>query len=87
MKKNLYIVDGSSYIYRAFHAMPPLTTSSGRPTGAIKGVSNMMMNLKNENDGSSIVTVFDAKGKHLEAIFILITKPIDLPCQMSSGFN
>ena len=63
MKKNLYIVDGSSYIYRAFHAMPPLTTSSGRPTGAIKGVSNMMMNLKNENDGSSIVTVFDSKGK------------------------
>ena len=63
MKKNLYIVDGSSYIYRAFHAMPPLTTSSGRPTGAIKGVSNMMMNLKNENDGSSIITVFDAKGK------------------------
>jgi len=63
MKKNLYIVDGSSYIYRAFHAMPPLTTSSGRPTGAIKGVSNMMINLKNKNDGSSIVTVFDAKGK------------------------
>ena len=63
MKKNLYIVDGSSYIYRAFHAMPPLTTSSGRPTGAIKGVSNMMMSLKNENDGSSIITVFDAKGK------------------------
>ena len=63
MKKNLYIVDGSSYVYRAFHAMPPLTTSSGRPTGAIKGVSNMMMNLRNENDGSSIITVFDAKGK------------------------
>ena len=63
MKKNLYIVDGSSYVYRAFHAMPPLTTSSGRPTGAIKGVSNMMMSLKNENDGSSIITVFDAKGK------------------------
>ena len=63
MMKNLYIVDGSSYIYRAFHAMPPLTTSSGRPTGAIKGVSNMMMNLRNENDGSSIITVFDAKGK------------------------
>ena len=63
MKKNLYIIDGSSYIYRAFHAMPPLTTSSGRPTGAIKGVSNMMMNIRNENDGSSIVTVFDAKGK------------------------
>jgi len=63
MMKNLYIVDGSSYVYRAFHAMPPLTTSSGRPTGAIKGVSNMMMNLRNENDGSSIITVFDAKGK------------------------
>jgi len=63
MKKNLYIVDGSSYIYRAFHAMPPLTTSSGRPTGAIKGVSNMMMNLRNQNDGSAVITVFDAKGK------------------------
>ena len=63
MKKNLYIIDGSSYIYRAFHAMPPLTTSSGRPTGAIKGVSNMMMNIRNENDGSSIITVFDAKGR------------------------
>ena len=83
MKKNLYIVDGSSYIYRAFHAMPPLTTSSGRPTGAIKGVSNMMMNLKNENDGSLIVTVFEPREKHLEAIFILITKPIGLPCQTS----
>ena len=63
MKKNLYIVDGSSYVYRAFHAMPPLTTSSGRPTGAIKGVSNMMLNLRNESDGSVVVTVFDAKGK------------------------
>tara|TARA_B100001540_G_scaffold86694_1_gene78228 strand:- start:151 stop:402 length:252 start_codon:yes stop_codon:yes gene_type:complete len=83
MKKNLYIVDGSSYIYRAFHAMPPLTTSSGRPTGAIKGVSNMMMNLKNENDGSSIVTVLTPREKHLEAIFILITKLIGPPCQMS----
>ena len=83
MKKNLYIVDGSSYIYRAFHAMPPLTTSSGRPTGAIKGVSNMMMNLKNENDGSSIITVLMPREKHLEAISILITKLIGPPCQMS----
>ena len=40
MKNRIFIIDGSSYLYRAFHALPPLTTSDGRPTGAIKGVTN-----------------------------------------------
>ena len=41
----IVLVDGSSYLYRAFHALPPLTTSEGQPTGAIKGVINMLKRL------------------------------------------
>ncbi len=63
MKDRIFIIDGSSYLYRAYHAMPPLSTSKGQPTGAIKGVTNMLMNLKKDSEGSPIVVVFDAKGK------------------------
>jgi DNA polymerase-1 len=44
--------------------MPPLSTSTGKPTGAVKGVTNMLMNLKKESEGSPIIVVFDAKGKN-----------------------
>ncbi len=63
MKDRIFIIDGSSYLYRAFHAMPPLSTSKGQPTGAIKGVTNMLMTLKKDSEGSPIIVVFDAKGK------------------------
>ena len=63
-KNKVFLIDGSSYLYRAFHAMPPLTTSKGLPTGAIKGVVNMLRNLKKEHPESKIITVFDAKGKN-----------------------
>ena len=63
MKDRIFVIDGSSYLYRAFHAMPPLTTSSGKPTGAVKGVTNMLINLKKDSEGSPIIIVFDAKGK------------------------
>ena len=63
MKDRIFVIDGSSYLYRAFHAMPPLSTSSGKPTGAVKGVTNMLMNLKKDSEGSPIIVVFDAKGK------------------------
>ena len=63
MKDRIFVIDGSSYLYRAYHAMPPLSTSSGQPTGAVKGVTNMLMNLKKDSEGSSIIVVFDAKGK------------------------
>ncbi len=63
MKNRIFIIDGSSYLYRAFHAMPPLSTSKGQPTGAVKGVTNMLMNLKKDSEGSPIIVVFDAKGK------------------------
>jgi len=63
MKDRIFIIDGSSYLYRAYHAMPPLSTSKGQPTGAIKGVTNMLMTLKKDSEGSPIIVVFDAKGK------------------------
>jgi len=62
--KTIFLIDGSSYLYRAFHAMPPLTTSGGLPTGAVKGVANMLRNLRNENPNSHYLAIFDAKGKN-----------------------
>ncbi|WP_373182259.1 DNA polymerase I [Halomonas campaniensis] len=59
----IVLVDGSSYLYRAFHALPPLTTSSGQPTGAIKGVLNMLKRLIKDYPDSPMAVVFDAPGK------------------------
>ena len=59
----LILVDGSSYLYRAFHALPPLTNSKGLPTGAVKGVINMMRRLQKDYPNSTTAVIFDAKGK------------------------
>lgn len=59
----LVLVDGSSYLYRAFNAFPPLTNSQGEPTGAMYGVLNMLKSLINQVKPSHIAVVFDAKGK------------------------
>ena len=59
----LVLVDGSSYLYRAFHALPPLTTSQGKPTGAVRGVVAMLRKMQTAYPDSDIVVVFDAKGK------------------------
>ncbi len=61
--KPLILVDGSSYLYRAFHAMPSLTTSKQEPTGAVYGVVNMLRSLLREYDPERIAVVFDARGK------------------------
>jgi DNA polymerase-1 len=61
--KLLVLVDGSSYLYRAFHAMPALTNYRGEPTGAIYGVANMLRRLLNDYDPAHVAVVFDAKGK------------------------
>ena len=58
----LVLVDGSSYLYRAFHALPPLHTSRGLPTGAVKGVLNMLLSLRRQYPDSPFAVVFDAKG-------------------------
>ena len=59
----LVLVDGSSYLYRAFHALPPLTNSSGQATGAIKGVVSMLRRLCQDYPTSTVTVIFDAKGK------------------------
>ena len=61
--KHLVLVDGSSYLYRAFHAMPSLTNSKGMPTGAAYGITNMLRRLLADYDPSHLAVVFDAKGK------------------------
>ncbi|KJS09393.1 MAG: DNA polymerase I [Gammaproteobacteria bacterium BRH_c0] len=59
----LVLVDGSSYLYRAFHALPPLSNSKGQPTGAVKGVISMLKRLQKDYAESPVIVVFDAKGK------------------------
>lgn len=61
--KQLILVDGSSYLFRAFHALPPLVSSKGQPTGAVKGVINMVRSLIKNYEDANIAIVFDAKGK------------------------
>ena len=58
----LILVDGSSYLFRAFHALPPLTNSKGLNTGAAKGVIGMLKRLQADNPNDQLVVVFDAKG-------------------------
>ena len=57
------LIDGSSYLYRAFHALPPLTNSHGEPTGAVYGVINMIRKLIADYDPEYVAVIFDAKGK------------------------
>jgi DNA polymerase I len=61
--KPLVLVDGSSYLYRAFHALPPLTNSRDEPVGAVLGVVNMLLKLLDEHQPEYFAVVFDAKGK------------------------
>jgi DNA polymerase-1 len=60
---DLVLVDGSSYLYRAFHALPPLTSSRGEPTGALLGVLNMLVKFMKEQRPARIAVVFDAPGR------------------------
>lgn len=61
--KPVILVDGSTYLFRAFHALPPLYTSKGVPTNVTRGVASMLNKLQAEHEGSTIVVVFDAPGK------------------------
>lgn len=64
IKNNLLVlIDGSSYLYRAFHALPPLNNSRGEPTGAVYGVVNMVRKLLDEVNPQYVAVVFDARGK------------------------
>ena len=59
----LVLIDGSSYLYRAFHALPALTNSQGEPTGALHGVLTMILKLVREEQPAHVAVVFDAPGK------------------------
>ncbi len=63
MKKTLLLVDGSSYLYRAFHAMPDLRNAQGEPTGALYGVVNMLRKLVSDHKAEYAACIFDARGK------------------------
>ena len=62
-EKTLLLVDGSSYLYRAFHALPPLSNSAGEPTGALYGVANMLRKLVKDYQPGHLAVIFDAPGK------------------------
>ncbi len=61
--KPLILIDGSSYLFRAYHALPPLTNSKGMPTGAVYGVANMIRKLLTDYQPERIAVVFDTKAK------------------------
>src|SRR5690554_542387 len=63
MTKTVVLVDGSSYLFRAFHALPPLTNSQGFQTNAVRGVISMIRKLQKDYPDAQLVIVFDAKGK------------------------
>ena len=62
VQKTVVLVDGSGYLFRAFHALPPLTNAEGKPTGAIYGVLNMLSRLDQDYKDSQVVVVFDPPG-------------------------
>jgi len=86
--KPTVLVDGSSYLFRAYHALPPLLSSKGHPTGAIKGVVNMIRRLEQDYAGSKVIIIFDAKGKNFRHDLYPEYKanrppmPDDLRCQI-----
>ncbi|KJV07176.1 hypothetical protein VZ94_06355 [Methylocucumis oryzae] len=63
--KQVVLIDGSSFLFRAFHAVPPLTSPEGEPTNAVYGVSNMLRKLLAEYQTEYFAVVFDAPGKKL----------------------
>ncbi|MBA2651546.1 MAG: DNA polymerase I [Tatlockia sp.] len=87
MAPPLILIDGSSYFFRAFHALPPLTNSKGQPTGAVYGVANMVKRLIKDYQPNQIAVVFDAKGKTFRDDWYPEYKahrpamPTDLSCQ------
>ncbi len=80
MKPPLILIDGSSYFFRAFHALPPLTNSKGQPTGAIYGVANMIKKIIKDYQPEEIAVVFDAKGKTFRDEWYQNTRHTDHQC-------
>lgn len=89
MAPPLILIDGSSYFFRAFHALPPLTNSKGQPTGAVYGVANMVKRLIKDYQPQQIAVVFDAKGKTFRDEWYPAYKAHrpNMPSELSSQFK
>ncbi|MGH7369911.1 MAG: 5'-3' exonuclease, partial [Candidatus Methylomirabilaceae bacterium] len=61
-EKSLYLIDGSSYLFRAYHALPPLSTRDGLPTGAVYGFTTMLLKILREKRPDAVIVVFDPPG-------------------------
>jgi DNA polymerase-1 len=85
-ENTLLLVDGSSYLYRAFHALPELRSSKGEPTGAIYGVLNMLRKLAADYKAQARACVFDAKGKDLprRSVFRVQGEPRPMPDDLAA---
>ena len=79
--KTLLLVDGSSYLYRAFHALPDLRNRNNEPTGAVYGVLNMLRRLRKETAADYIACVFDAKERPSATTGTPSTRPTARPCR------
>ena len=79
----LILVDGSSYLFRAFHALPPLVNSRGAPTGAVKGVINMIRSLIKATRKAGSLSYLMPRGRRLEMKSIQNIKRTARPCQMN----
>ena len=92
-QKHLVLVDGSSFLFRAYHAVPPLTNPEGEPTNAIYGVANMLRKLIADHKTDYFTVVFDAPGKTFRhQMFdqykaILFSLPVDLRVQIEPWHN
>ena len=74
--KNLFLIDGSGFIFRAFYALPPFKNPEGTPINAVYGYCNMVLNIYEKFKPEQIIVIFDTKKKHFEMIFIKIIKVI-----------
>ena len=75
--KKISLIDGSGFIFRAYYALPPLTSKNGTPIGAVLGFCNMLLKLIEEKESNKVVVIFDTAKKPSEIIFIKIIKEIE----------
>ena len=75
--KKISLIDGSGFIFRAYYALPSLTSKNGAPIGAVLGFCNMLYKIIQEKESDKVIVIFDTSKKLLEVKFIRITKPTE----------
>jgi DNA polymerase-1 len=74
-ERRLYLIDGSGFIFRAFHALPPMTRADGTPVNAVLGFTNMLLKLLTDFHAGQVAIIFDAARGNFATIFIRTTRP------------